>query len=270
MKKTLITLMALAGVAAAAETVTTTYEPLKETGWTLASGRGAGTSNQAKQDIESGVVYTNDPWWKQPYGTFAFADAISLEEKTDSISFSFTLNMDTITLTSSMLTVALEGNSGGSAATIVMGYGHNYSDTDNTNFKSAVVADNSSDVYLFDTTWSDTVAGFTQYNCTSADLLGALSTSTSFTGSIAWDDAASGYILTLAQGGESASYNLGSSYEMTGISIALDGNSTNQKKDDLRVSDLSITKTSLSVPEPTTATLSLLALAGLAARRRRK
>ena len=44
-------------------------EPLKETGWTLASARGADVSNQAKQDAENGRVYTKDPWWKQPYGT---------------------------------------------------------------------------------------------------------------------------------------------------------------------------------------------------------
>lgn len=272
MQKTLITLLALAGVAGATGTITTSYEPLKEAGiWDLTRGRTGGSStdnNSAKQNATTGEIYTNDPYWKQPYATLSFTNAITLRDKADSLSFSFTLTTDTRGQYNSMLTVALEGKAGVKAATIMMGYGHNYSADYNTNFKSAVVANNSSDAYLFNTTWGDTKTGFTQYNCTNADVLGTLTTSTTFSGEIVWNNSESAYVLTLKQGGVSAEYTLGSSYEMTGISIAMDGDSGNDRKDYPGVSKLSIT--SITVPEPTAATLSLLALAGLAARRRRK
>ena len=282
MKKTLIALMALAGVAAA-ETVTTTYEPLKDSGWNLSAGRlnSAYDSNKAKQDATAGKIYTSDPWWKQPYATLDFANGISLQNKTDSISFSFTLNLDTIQLSNSIVSVAFEGNSGGKAATILMGYGGQYDAAKNTHFKSALLANNSSDVYLFDTSWDTAGNSLTQYKCetTTDNRMGALAEgATLFSGEIAWNDTEGAYILTLTQGGIPATFNLGTSYEMTGISIAMDGNSQTWEKDNLEVSGLTITKTEIiennpgtsPIPEPTTATLSLLALAGLAARRRRK
>ncbi|MBR4311518.1 MAG: PEP-CTERM sorting domain-containing protein, partial [Akkermansia sp.] len=145
-----------------------------------------------------------------------------------------------------------------------------------THFKSAVVNNNSSDVYLFDTNWGEV----NTCNITSYTTLAALPTqassgktefSTTYTGQIAWDSEKNAFVLDLTQlynGQEySASYILGETYDLTGISIALDGNSTNGDKDVFTVSNFTISHT---VPEPTTATLSLLALAGLAARRRRK
>ena len=84
----------------------------------------------------------------------------------------------------------------------------------------------------------------------------------SVSGSIKYSDA--GYILSMTCGdSEAQTLNLGNSLNIN--SIVLSGNGGGGSS----ISGLTISHTAL-IPEPTTATLSLLALAGLAARRRRK
>ncbi len=284
MKKTLITLMVLAGTALA-ESTTTLYEPLKESGWTLASERNLEGNNLAKQETTVGKVYSDDPYWKRPYATYDFSEAITISDQSESLTFSFQIDLSLKAAYNSLMTVAFEGSSAGVASTIMMGYGANYT-TNNTHFKAAVVNNNTSPAYLFDTPWNSD-----KYNCTSSTTLGSLTGSedednytnitSTFTGTIAWSDASNAFVLTLTQsnaaveGVNSATFVLGESYSLEGISIAMDGNSDNNRKDYLSVSNMTISKvveatTIPTVPEPATATLSLLALAGLAMRRRRK
>ena len=100
-------------------------------------------------------------------------------------------------------------------------------------------------------------------------------TTTTLSGDIAWDGdsfALTLYSSAIDNGTTAFNYDLGlTSLDLSKVMITLEGG----KKDDGdnawktgSVSALSISTP--AVPEPTTATLSLLALAGLAARRRRK
>ncbi len=172
-----------------------------------------------------------------------------------------------------MLTVAFKGTADDTASTIMMGYGGNYSATTNTHFRAAVVEDNDSAAYLFGTQWNSD-----KYNCTTSTKMGSLSgttdkdgytnITTTYQGTIAWSEADNAFTLKLNQAGNEKTFVLGESYSLEGFSIAMDGNSDDGRKDYFEVSKMSITVA--SVPEPATATLSLLALAGLAARRRRK
>ncbi len=84
----------------------------------------------------------------------------------------------------------------------------------------------------------------------------------SFTLTVGYDHTQNAFIGTMNVGNVSESILLGDTFEVNNIVATFVTNSTAQ------VTDMSLSiKT---VPEPTTATLSLLALAGLAARRRRK
>ena len=85
--------------------------------------------------------------------------------------------------------------------------------------------------------------------------------------SIAFDSTAAAFIMTLECGEQSNTLNLGSTVAFDTISFSADGD-ISQAFTGL---SMNITTASTSaVPEPTTATLSLLALVGLAARRRRR
>ena len=102
---------------------------------------------------------------------------------------------------------------------------------------------------------------------TANNIAGALpkSNATTLTGLIAWNEVAEQFQLTFSTNATNSEkvINLGSSFTTTSMvvtSFADTGTSGT-------LSDISLKVT--SVPEPTTATLSLLALAGLAARRRR-
>ena len=280
----LTALLAAGSAFANAATITETYSPLKEDGWTLDSARESGQSNMAKQDQAAGTVYANDPWWKRPYATYDDIN-LSLLSKDDSISFSFTMAASVIEVHNVICSVALKGTSGTGASTIMMGVGGNYDSAKNTHFKSAVVEDNESAVYLFDTSaWGE--EGFDAYNCvtTSTNELFALPTAaesgktefvTTFSGEIKWSDVANGFVLNLTQAyNEDVStkeYILGATYSMSGISIAMDGNSTNGDKDEFTISNFVISHT-MTIPEPSTfgllAGLGALALVGT--RRRRK
>ena len=83
---------------------------------------------------------------------------------------------------------------------------------------------------------------------------------------ITWNDDAQKFVATIYVDGDVAgTQDLGSSYTLNKISVASAGNN-NEWQSQPSFSNMQLTV----VPEPTTATLSLLALMGLAARRRRK
>ena len=84
--------------------------------------------------------------------------------------------------------------------------------------------------------------------------------------SITWDDVSQKFVATIyVDGTEAGQQTMGDSFVLDKISVATAGNNNSWQ------SQPSYSNMLLKVvPEPTTATLSLLALAGLAARRRRK
>ncbi len=86
---------------------------------------------------------------------------------------------------------------------------------------------------------------------------------------VAYDSAKSEFVGTLTYDGASKSVDLGDSFAVNAITATFDGDRGYLGY----VNDIKLTVSTVpppAVPEPTTATLSLLALAGLAARRRRK
>lgn len=273
--------MVLAGVAAAS----TVYEPLKDTttvsftgesipanitpvGWLNSSSYKTGVTIDASAN--SITFAGND--WARVYADYRFENLITLG-KEQVLTFSFTINRPTIDETTNGVTVTKSLSSAtvafvGSEKAIVMGH-------DESGFTSAYsklqvgtssnVADATTGVgahgYLFANAYG-AVASVTS----SASLDGGVPFGTStISGSISWVD--DQFVLTMSssevQEGE-ITYELGENVDLRDIVISM--NATTSTKPTISNLRMEIA----SVPEPATATLSLLALAGLASRRRRK
>ncbi len=251
MKKTIIALMALAGVAAA-DSIT----PITSGDFTIGSNRGG---NSIAQDKEAGTLTLVASNWNQAYAHFTLSEAIILTDVTDTISISYNI---AATDSDTLVTGAIIG----SGKAIVAGHGQykgtpqgvQYGITDNVsgnwyNLQGA----NTGGVY---------VAG--------TNVPGIFSTTAPLTlnTDIAWDADKAQFVATLSYGDNKTvmtTYDLGTTYSLDKLVFSMDG--PNGANSILSVSGLNITySVAPSIPEPTTATLSLLALAGLAARRRRK
>ena len=274
--------MVLAGVAAAS----TVYEPLKDTtttesftgesiptnitpvGWLNSSSYKTGVTIDASAN--SITFAGND--WNRVYADYRFENLITLG-KEQVLTFSFTIDRPTtvegsgenqVTKSLSSATVAFVG----SEKAIVVGH-------DESGFTSAYsklqvgtisnVADATTGKgahgYLFANGYGS-VASVTS----SASLDGGVPFDTStISGSISWVD--DQFVLTMSssevQEGE-ITYELGENVDLRDIVISM--NATTSTKPTISNLRMEIA----SVPEPATATLSLLALAGLASRRRRK
>ena len=249
MKKTIIALMALAGVAAAAETVT--LAPLTETeGWSHISLRDRATWTQ---DATAGTLTLNNSNWGQAVSTYNLATDLGGE-----LTFSVDIARGSVSAGFSFVLIGTE-------KALTLGT-KDY--TNGTLFYG--VSDNvSADSYYLNTAWDKGIA------VGSTELLSAAfnyNSVTSLTGTTSVDDNGD-TILTLtaastsASGDATATINLGKDFVLDKIMLCGDGD--NNASGIWTVSNLSVTGTPV-VPEPATATLSLLALAGLAARRRRK
>lgn len=268
MKKTLIALIALAGVATAE---TTSFNPLKSTdNWTLNNNNKEQNKSTAPvlNSTDATLTYTSGDW-SQGYAVYTFDknQPLTLTRPGDNVEVKFTIestNADTL------VTGAIIG--GGKA--IVLGQG-SYSDK--------VAGSNNQDCVGITAGITTTVDG-NFYQMQSAGTKGvyvsptegsqktglvwdngsAKPQSATLTTTIAWSEEANKFVATLKYNEESwVSYELGESYTLEKLVFSLDGaHNTTQK-----VSGLSVT---YAIPEPATATLSLLALCGLAARRRRK
>ncbi len=261
MKKTFITLLALAGVAMG----DVVYSPLtSSTGWTL------GDSHTEKDGTPS--INTTDgtlngsQLWARSSAVYDVAD-ITLSNATDSLTLSFTIEAGDA---NTLLTGALIGND----KAIVMGHG-SYSDqglADGIQYgistndegiwynmqKEGSGMSNPTDGLVFVSAYENTAGIFEK------------DTPLTLTTKIKWDATKSQFVATLSYGENDtqlAAYDLGTSYTLEKLVFSQDGSSY-QTISNLKIV-VSQAAPSGNIPEPTTATLSLLALAGLCARRRR-
>ena len=251
MKKTMIALLAMAGAAFGA-----TITPITDTTtgeWTL-----HGTAK-----VENGLISTTNTNWQVDAATYTLGKALTYAT-TDTLSFSFdATNYGT---GNSCLTLALVGSSNA----IVIGHGSydkpadaiQVSVTDNVSVTGGYVfaATNPSDDLTL-------TAG--------ATLSGGMptgNTASTISGTIAWDG--DSFALTLGSSAVDGtlSYDLGiTTLDVAKVMVTIEGGASPTNGDAAwqtpTMANLSISTP--AVPEPATATLSLLALAGLAARRRR-
>ena len=242
MKKTIIALMALAGV-----TCADTINLLSDAeAWTYTLGRD-GRGNWAV--TEAGLTLKNCNWG-QSSAAYDFEESVtgswnlnaSVHRYTGDAVFSFTLVGN-----NKAITIGTSEYASGTAF---------YGTSDTLDARA----------YSFREAWDNKgskvsgtqlVEGAFNYNQTAT-----ISASTVL-------DADENVVLTLSVGGTAVTtpgvvtINLGKDFALEGIVVCGDGGNNQTNWD---VTSLSVT----TVPEPTTATLSLLALAGLAARRRRK
>lgn len=249
MKKTLIALMALAGIASAE-----TYTPITDTtsdAWTYVLGRGG--RGQWAQDAENGTMTLTNSNWGQATAIYTFDETISGTWEFTTQIYRYAGSVG--------ISFALIGNN----CAVVVG-------TKDYNSGSAyygTTTDVTTGVYYINEKWDKGIAVSGTEFVPGAFNNNQTATISGFTTL----DADNNVILTLNVTGTAqdltpgtTTINLGKDFVLNKIAIGGDGaNSQNN----LLVSNMSVTTTE-TVPEPATATLSLLALAGLAARRRRR
>ncbi|MBQ4636015.1 MAG: PEP-CTERM sorting domain-containing protein [Akkermansia sp.] len=217
-------------------------------GWTHKSN---GSTTTAEPTMENGS-YRWATNWKQGYSSYTFDKALSLDHESLTLELSYILTTDTTN--DSVLTLALIGDTG--TSTVVTGM----------SYKSALryaITDTVASSYTFGTeaSWGTVLTGTNLNDSTSGK------TSYTLDYTIAWDATAGNYALTIELNGTTVAedIDLGTdALSYKGLVITTDGG--HQGPSYATLSNLSVNV----VPEPATATLSLLALAGLAARRRRK
>lgn len=243
MKKTLIALMALAGVSCADTLV------LDDASW-----KTTGTATVNNGTLSTG--YTN---WLVDTAYYTLGKTISYTQE-DSLNFSFDATNNGTG--NSILTLALIGTENA----IVVGHGTYDKPADQ--LQAAVTNNLTADGYVF----ANTNPGDDVQLTAGATLDGGMpanGATTSISGSIAWDG--DSYALTLKSSATESvmNYDLGlTTLDLTKIMVTLEGGDGAATTGGWAMASMS--NLSITIPEPTTATLSLLALAGLAARRRRK
>lgn len=254
MKKTLIALMVLAGVAAAENF---TYDNLfNENGWTAGSLR-----DRNAYAVENGQASLTNSNWGQAWANYTLNH--NMTEKSD-IEFSITLN---VKHTNGSFLFFLETDTN---AYLI---GKDYEETDSNKGLDNGLGiwygkgeKHPYNTYAFGTQlgWDENTyqddKPVTDQNNLAQDVIVA-NTPITLAGIIAWDG--DSYNMNLSMGDVKVDWDLGASFNLQKVGFWGDGaNGT----DNVVWSNLKIS----AVPEPTTATLSLLALAGLAVRRRRK
>ena len=249
MKKTIIALMALAGVAMADSIV------LDDASWVT----------DGKATVADGTISTGYTNWQVDTASYTLGKTLSYTQK-DTLTFSFSATSNGTG--NSMLTLALIGTT----KAIVVGHGTYDKPADEL---QAAVTDNlTANGYGF----ASTNPGDDIQLTPGATLSGGMpagGATTTISGSIAWDG--NSYSLTLSSSAVEnvMSYDLGiTTLDLSKIMVTLEGGNGADTEGGwamASMSNLSISAPAApAAPEPTTATLSLLALAGLAARRRRK
>lgn len=242
MKKTIIALMALAGVACA-----DTINPLTEGTWTT----GSRLSRPTWVLADGSLTLTNSNW-SQAYAIYDLDTNLTGAWKFTSDIYRYNSSAGfTITLVGLDKALAIGTKDYGSGTAY-------WGTTTNVTAKGYSFQDALGDISGTQVTTSTEAAeGVFNYNQTAK-----IAASTAL-------DADSNVILTLSIDGTAVAtpytttINMGKNFTLDKISVWGDGanNASNWSVTGMTIS---------SIPEPTTATLSLLALAGLAARRRRK
>ena len=274
MKKTIVTLMAMSAVASAA-----TNEPLKDTtttaadGETLAAGAkgwitGEKYNHSMTIDATNNSITNSDSDWNGDAATYRFSQVLTLAH-TEKLEFSFDFTRSASNTVQSLTLV-------GTTQAVVIGHG-NYADNTNlhvgisTNVANATTGEGAHG-YVFAGTANQ---GFIANTSIGATLTGGMPVATSkITGSVAWDG--DSYMLTLEsssvnEGTDPLKYDLGTKFDVRDLVFTFDGqNATTLKGLTMSINPIPTQNPDSTIPEPATATLSLLALAGLAVRRRRK
>ncbi len=255
----LATTLLIALSAAVASAATTTYTPLTDTeGWVL------GRRDDGKQlftiDAAAGTISVTNSNWGQETAVKQLS-AIALTQPTDSMTFSYTLYNNDNNVPFSVALV-------GSSQAIVMGT-LAYNSSANTQYAVTDVLPSTFD--------SSKALQYTIEQIATEDIVklsdkGAPYTIT-YTASIAWSDTSNQFELSVSDGTNThTGIALGDAVDFNQVYISADGHSGQWgwTASDLSISVTTADAPSENIPEPTTATLSLLALTGLAARRRRK
>ena len=246
MKKTIIALLALAGVAGA-----DTVNPLTDLNWQL----GQGTSIT---DTKEMFYWGGGSTWAVYGSEAALANSITLQQN-QVLTFSYTVNMsggDSVT------TFSLLGSNGA----VSMGTAYKYQDKDTT--RSAIRLGSSGEInnrYVISNSGDrDGVSYIRGENFTELTTPASANTPYTLTFIVTYDQTAGQFVGTLGYSlsTDVKQINLGNEFNVNKIAATFDGNTQTY------VSNMSLSV--VTIPEPTTATLSLLALAGLAVRRRRK
>ena len=267
MKKTLITLLALAGVAAA-DTITLTPMTTTE-GWVFGKARNKGSNTEL--DTTNGTMTSTNVGWAGAYAEYSLSEAITLQSPEDTMTVSFTM-------LSSKATGPYSGNNWGVCMTTTLiggntaltaGYGRYDQSISDSKGPIQMVASSNTNYHFFN--MKETVGGdapLTGYT----EATGVLQNNVALTltNTIKWDASISQFVSTITYGENNTvlgTANLGETFSLEKINLSVDTGSLDNSLN-AQISGLTITAN--LVPEPTTATLSLLALCGLAARRRRK
>lgn len=249
MKKTLVLFAVMAAATTAAEPVV--YDSLLSSseGWTLGSIRGS--SNLFTIDTGANTLTLTNSNWSQAYANYSLPTTLTATENLG-IGFTFDVKINDI---ASTLTFSLIGT------TQAITLGTNY---DQDDLFVGTTSATSSNAYSFKA-WDGVKAGTSTTVTGSASIADVATAGSSITisGSTKYNAETGHHVLTLMCGDKSTTLDLGESVDVTRISFGGDGGNN---RTNFVVSNLSL----YTVPEPATATLSLLALAGLATRRRRK
>ena len=242
MKKTIIALFALGSIASAADFSYTNL--FSEDGWNTGSLRGRGPIV-----VADGTASISNSNWSQSWANKALSFTMT-EDCT--LTFNVEMGIKNTNLSTLFILETTEN------AFLI---GKDYDENKVSYGKGAVHA---APTYAFDTDLDgNNDVSVTDQKRLDTDVIAA-NTSLTLSGTISWDG--DSYSMDLSDGTNSTTWDLGvTSFELTEVGFYADGANG---VENVVWSNLAIS--GMSVPEPTTATLSLLALAGLAARRRRK
>ncbi|MBQ2814706.1 MAG: PEP-CTERM sorting domain-containing protein [Akkermansia sp.] len=260
MKKTIIALLALAGAAVGAETIE--FSPFKDAATSLfGSWSGAGDVTSAND------TYTPPYNWQGSIATYTLKNSITLANPGDIFNFSYNYTQGN---GNNVLTVSLVGESnvlvtgkgrfswkaGAQAVYGAHGNSEGFALEQTNNNKIKVMSSDSDDNISSGAPQNETVT---------------------LTGAIAWNEERELFMLSFSSSSTNASpgslsVELGKTFDVSKIILSSSGPATvnvNNVDVDNKASLAALKISATNIPEPTTATLSLLALAGLVARRRR-